>query len=178
MIDLDARGDHGRKIPKSSPSLEDSPLQKEFIANLATFESQLVIVIVLSLVVVATGILGTFLCKSVQLQYISYLALGLNLNWFAGFMLVGKVKRELQNVKFTNLNGQAGFETLMLFCQMQILIMAFIYLFSLALVRDVFVELKEMALLAAKPDGSLWTNEYGDMPHTTVHAILVSFTVI
>ena len=69
------------------------------------FERKLVIVTVLSIVVVACGIVGTFLCKSTQLQNISWLALALNLNWLIGFALSNKVKKELLRVQFSNLNG-------------------------------------------------------------------------
>ena len=48
----------------AAPDLKDSPLQKDFIYSLEQFEQKLIIVTVLSLVVVAIGILGTYLCKS------------------------------------------------------------------------------------------------------------------
>ena len=48
----------------AAPDLKDSPLQKDFIYSIDEFEQKLIIVTVLSLVVVAIGILGTFLCKS------------------------------------------------------------------------------------------------------------------
>lgn len=51
----------------ATPDLKDSPLQKDFIFTLEEFEQKLIIVIVLSLVVVAIGIFGTYLCKSVCL---------------------------------------------------------------------------------------------------------------
>ena len=48
----------------ATPDLKDSPLQKDFIYSIEEFERKLVIVTVLSIVVVACGIIGTFLCKS------------------------------------------------------------------------------------------------------------------
>ena len=106
------------KLPETAaPDLRDSPLQKEFLASLDEFERKLIIVVVLSLVVVAIGILGTFLSKSQSLQYLSYLALALNLNWLLGFLASNKVKKELLRIQHTNLNGQAGFEGMMFYCQ-------------------------------------------------------------
>ena len=69
----------------------------------------------ISLVIVAIGILGTFLSKSSTLQNISFVALGLNLNWVIGILLGNKVKKELLRVQYTNLNGQTGFDLLILF---------------------------------------------------------------
>ena len=118
VLNLDEREvrDHRQKLPESAaPDLKDSPLQKDFIFSIEEFERKLIIVTVLSLVVVAIGILGTFLCKSLQLQRISYVALGLNINWLFGFLIANKVKKELLRVQYTNLNGQIGFESLMLY---------------------------------------------------------------
>ena len=60
---------------------------------------------VLSLVVVAIGIIGTYLCKSEQLQSISFVALSLNVNWLFGFLLANKVKKELLRIQYSNMNG-------------------------------------------------------------------------
>ena len=79
----------------ATPDLKDSPQQKEFIMSIEEFRRKLITVVVLSLVIVAIGIIGTFLCKSKQLQLISYVALGLNLNWVAGFLAAKKVDNEL-----------------------------------------------------------------------------------
>ena len=89
----------------AAPDLKDSPLQKDFLFSLEEFESKLIIVVVLSLVVAAIGIIGTYLCKSSSLQRISYVAVGLNANWFIGFMLAHKVKKELLRIQYSNLNG-------------------------------------------------------------------------
>ena len=110
----------------------------------------------LSLVVVAIGIFGTFLCKSPQLQHMSWVALGLNGNWLIGFLLANKVKKELDRIQYSNLNGQTGFESLMLFCQLQILLLISIYLYALIMVRDILIELKEMDMLALRENGQLW----------------------
>ena len=94
------------KLPDiAAPDLRDSPLQKEFLATIEEFERKLIIVTVLSLVIVAIGILGTFLSKSKSLQYLSYMALALNLNWLLGFLASNKVKKELLRVKYSYLNG-------------------------------------------------------------------------
>jgi len=58
---------HGKLPEMAAPDLRDSPLQKDFVVSLDDFERKLIIVVVLSLVVVAIGILGTFLSKSHQL---------------------------------------------------------------------------------------------------------------
>lgn len=56
------------KLPDiAAPDLRDSPLQKEFLVTIEEFERKLIIVTVLSLVIVAIGILGTFLSKSKSL---------------------------------------------------------------------------------------------------------------
>ena len=133
---------------------------------------------VLSLVVVAIGILGTFLCKSEQLQSISFVALGLNLNWLFGFLLANKVKKELHRIQYSNMNGQTGFEMLIFFCQLQILIMIFIYIYSLFMVKEILIELKEMDIMAIKDGGQLWEREYDSMPLQSVQAILISFSIV
>lgn len=107
---------HGKIPEMAAPDLRDSPLQKEFLVSLDDFERKLIIVVVLSLVVVAIGILGTFLSKSHQLQMLSYAALALNFNWLFGFLASNKVKKELLRIQHTNLSGQTGFEFLMIFC--------------------------------------------------------------
>ena len=120
--------------------------------------------IVLSLVIVAIGIGGTYLCKSPSLQSVSFLALGLNLNWFIGYSLAHRVQKELLRVQYTNLNGQTGFDLLMAFCQLQILLMIFIYLFTLNVVRHILIELKEMDLLSLRDNGAQWEMAYDTMP--------------
>jgi len=120
---------------------------------LEEFERKLIIVTVLSLVIVALGIFGTYLCKSVQLQRISFTALGLNLNWFVGFLLANKVKKELHRIQYSNMNGQIGFECLLFYSQVQIFFMIFIYIFALVMVKEVLIELKEMDVLALKDGG-------------------------
>ena len=162
----------------AAPDLRDSPLQKDFKFTLEEFERKLIIVTVLSLVVVAIGILGTYLCKSKQLQLMSYVALGLNLNWGAGFLLANKVKKELNLVQYSHMNGQTGFEMLMLFCQLQILLLITIYIFSLIMVKEIVIELKEMDLLALRDGGQLWEKQYDSMPLQSVQAILISFAVV
>ena len=179
MINLDqAPPAQDKRREGATPDLKDSPLQKDFIYSLEEFERKLVIVTVLSIVVVACGIIGTFLCKSTQLQNISWLALGLNLNWLIGFALSNKVKKELLRIQYSNLNGQTGFECLMLYCQLQILILIFIYIYALIVVRLVLIELKEMDLLSIKDNGYMWDREYKSMPLQSVQAILISFSVV
>lgn len=166
LINLDANGgeDLGRKKPRlrgmAAPDLTDSPLQKEFKFTLEEFDRKLIIVTVLTLVVVGVGILGTYLSKSPHLQNMSFLALALNVNWFIGFLLSNKVKKELDRVQYSNLNGQVGFELLMLFCQLQVLLLIVIYLYSLLMVKEVVIELKEMDMLAMKENGQLWEKSY------------------
>ena len=106
------------------------------------------------------------------------MALGLNLNWATGFLVSNKVKKELLRVQYNNLNGQTGFEFLMVFCQMQIMLLVFIYLCLLFVVRSLLVELKEMDVLAQKDNGQIWAAQYDQMPLQSVQAILISFGVI
>ena len=96
------------------------------------------------------------------------MALGLNLNWVIGILLGNKVKKELLRVQYTNLNGQTGFDFLILYSQLQILLLIGIYLFCLASVREILIELKEMDLLSAKDDGLHWTRTYDTMPLQSV----------
>lgn len=110
LINLDARGEEEferkpRMRVMAAPDLIDSPLQKEFKFTLEEFDRKLIIVTVLTLVVVSIGILGTYLCRSPHLQKMSFLALALNVNWFIGFLLSNKVKKELNRVQYSNLNG-------------------------------------------------------------------------
>jgi len=58
------------------------------------------------------------------------------------------------------MNGQVGFEFLLLYCQTQIFFLIFIYICSLLSVKEVLVELKEMEVLAIKDGGQIWDIEY------------------
>mmetsp|Transcript_9431 Transcript_9431/g.11560 ORF Transcript_9431/g.11560 Transcript_9431/m.11560 type:complete len:135 (+) Transcript_9431:393-797(+) len=68
VLSLEERAQGNNRLNKmpetAAPDLRDSPLQKDFLASLEEFERKLIIVTVLSLVIVAIGILGTFLSKS------------------------------------------------------------------------------------------------------------------
>ena len=98
------------------PELIDSKNQKQFALTFEDFESRLVLATVVSLVIVAIGILGRYLTKSPTLLNLSLISLFLNLDWLAGFMLSNKVKKELNRIHFRNLNGGMGFELLMTYC--------------------------------------------------------------
>ena len=112
------------------PELIDSKYQKQFALSFEDFESRLVLATVVSLVIVAVGILGRYFTKSPTLLNLSLVSLFLNLDWLFGFMLSNKVKKELNRIHFRNLNGGIAFELLMVYSQMQILITVglFIYL--------------------------------------------------
>ena len=56
----------------------------------------------------------------------------------------------------------------MFFCQMQILLMIFIYIFSLLMVKEILIELKEMDVLALNDGGQIWEREYDSMPLQSV----------
>ena len=88
------------------------------------------------------------------------MSLGLNLNWIIGFLLANKVKWLLDKISHTNLNGYASFECLMLFCQMQILLLVLSYLYILLVIRNILIELKEMDVLAAKDNGYDFDKQY------------------
>ena len=182
-IDRCANEDFERRMPGrvralTTPDLKDAPLQKEFVYSLDEFQNKLIIVTLLSLVAVAIGIVGTYLSKSKQLQNMSFVALALNLNWLVGMLLTKRVKNELNRVHFSNLNGQTGFELLILFCQNQILLLIFLYLYALIMVRNVIIELKEMDVLSVKENGQLWESTYDQMPLQSVQAVLISFMVV
>ena len=106
----------------------DSKYQKQFALSFSDFESRLVLATVVSLVIVAVGILGRYFTKSSTLLNMSLIAIILNLDWLVGFMLSNKVKKELHRIHFRNLNGGTGFELLMVYCQMQILITVGIFI--------------------------------------------------
>ena len=98
------------------PELIDSKYQKQFALSFEDFESRLVLATVVSLVIVAVGILGRYFTKSPTLLNLSMLSLFLNLDWLMGFMLSNKVKKELHRIHFRNLNGGIAFELLMVYC--------------------------------------------------------------
>ena len=141
-------------------ALKEQPQQKEFFASIEDFETKLLVVTALSLIVCAFGILGNYLCHSVQLHRLGFVSLGLNLNWIIGFLLANKVKWLLDKISHTNLNGYASFECLMLFCQMQILLLVLSYLYILLVIRNILIELKEMDVLAAKDNGYDFDKQY------------------
>lgn len=84
---------------------------------------------------------------------VSFVALGLNFNWALGYFISNRVKKELLRIQHTNLNGQTGFELMMLFCKVQIGALIFIYLFCLHVVKNLIVEIREMDVLALKDNG-------------------------
>lgn len=183
LINLEAKGERDfEKKPRlrgmATPDLKDSPLQKDFKFSLEEFERKLIIVTVLSLVVVIIGLIGTLLCKSPQLRNMSLLALALNANWLIGFLLSNKVKKEVDRIQYSNLNGQTGFEFLMFFCQIQILLLIGIYLYALVMVREIVIELKEMNMLSVRENGQLWERAYNSMPLQSVQAVLISFSTV
>ena len=73
VISLDEENSHNSRYHSNkddqtaSPDLKDSPLQKDFMFSIEEFRRKLITVVVLSLVIVAIGILGTFFCKSKHL---------------------------------------------------------------------------------------------------------------
>jgi len=56
--------------------------------------------------------------------------------------------------------------------------MIFIYIYSLIMVKEILIELKEMDILAIKDNGQIWEREYDSMPLQSVQAILISFSVV
>ena len=108
----------------------------------------------------------------------SWVALALNMDWLIGFLLSSKVKKELDRVSYSNLNGQTGFEALMLYCQLQILALICIFLYALQMIKSVVIEHKEMDVMALKEGGTLWEKTYDQMPLQSVQAILISFSTV
>ena len=104
-------------MPKSAPDLKDFPKQRDFVAKFGDFDKQLVYVTILSLFVVLLGMIGNWLTVSQSLLHSSFLALGLNINWFIGFLLSHRVRNELKRIQYSNLNGQIGFELIMIYAQ-------------------------------------------------------------
>ena len=56
--------------------------------------------------------------------------------------------------------------------------MIFIYIYSLVMVKQILIELKEMEIMGAKDNGQIWEREYDSMPLQSVQAILISFSVV
>ena len=127
---------------------------------------------------VAVGILGRYFTKSPTLLNLSLVALFLNLDWLAGFMLSNKVKKELNRIHFRNLNGGTAFELLMIYCQTQILILVSIFLYGLASVRRVLTEMRELETLFFKAEGALWESEFNLMSASAVEVQLGVFFLL
>ena len=89
----------------------------------------------MSLFIVAIGMAGRWVTDSSSLLNTSFLALALNVNWLFGFILSHRVKNECQRVQYANLNGQVGFELLILYSQIQILVLVLIFIYSLTQIR-------------------------------------------
>ena len=127
---------------------------------------------------VLIGTVGRWLTLSQSLLHTSFLALALIVNWFFGFILSHRVRNELKRILHSDLNGQIGFEMLMLYTMIQILFLVTIFLFILTTVNHLTIEIKEMGVLAQKENGDLWIDTYDQMPLQTVQAILISFSII
>ena len=97
---------------------------------------------------VLIGTVGRWLTLSQSLLHTSFLALALIVNWFFGFILSHRVRNELKRILHSDLNGQIGFELLMLYTMIQILFLVTIFLFILTTVNHLTIEIKEMGVLA------------------------------
>ena len=73
---------------------------------------------IVSFVAACNGMCGSYMTESRSLLHSSFLGLGLSFDWAIGFLLSKRVKNELQRIQYSNLNGQVGFELLMLFSQL------------------------------------------------------------
>ena len=87
------------------------------------------------------------------------------------------MKRELTQVLYSKLNGQAGFESFILYCQLQILVMVLSYEYAIYSAKSFFIEIKEMELLESK-GGPQWQETYGDLPGNTMYAVIMSISLI
>ena len=76
--------------------------------------------------------------------------MGLSFNWIAGFIFVKKVKTQLLQVLYSQLNNLPSFEGLILFCNLQILWLVITYLFLIRSFNNIIIELKDMDLLDGK----------------------------
>ena len=106
----------------------------------------------------------------------SFIALGLSFNWIAGFIFVKKVKTQLLQVLYSQLNSLPSFEGLILFCNLQILWLVITYLFLIRSFNNIIVELKDMELLDGKGE-QLWEKTYGEIPCQTIQAVLISLAL-
>ena len=135
----------------------------------------MVLATVVSLVIVAVGMLGKYFTKSQTLLTISIIALALNLNWVFGFMLSNKVKKELNRINYRNLNGGVAFELIMVYCQMQILLVVAIFVKLLYSCTVVLTEMRELESFFLKADGALWEKDFSLMSVTAVEVQLGVF---
>ena len=119
--------------------------------------------------------MGRYFTKSPTLLNLSLVSLFLNLDWLIGFMLSNKVKKELHRIHFRNLNGGTGFELLMVYCQMQILITVALFITVLYQVSKILTEMRELETLSIKQDGALWEKEFNLMSVSAVEVQLGVF---
>ena len=89
-------------------------------------------------------------------MYLTILHACLCVNWFFGFVASFRTRKDLANVHFRNLNGSVNFEALMVFCQLQILVLVGCFIFGFSRIRSTFVEVRTMQILATKNEGEAW----------------------
>jgi len=86
---------------------------------LTPLKYQIYQVSVITLIIVVFGIIGRVVTKNKSFTELGVLALVLNLVWVFGYFAMTKVEKNLSVASYRNLKGHNGFEMLMIFTQMQ-----------------------------------------------------------
>lgn len=145
---------------KQAPSgLGENPYQKVFIASFEEFEDGLKRVGWITCMAVLFGLLGVGAAKSNTALQLTFLSLFLGFCWFFGFVFSYRTRKDLANINFRNLNGSLNFEALMVFAQLQILILVGTFIFVFTKLTSVVIEIKELQLIADKTEE--WDLTYG-----------------
>ena len=84
-------------------------------------------------VTVAAALIGIFakvFGHSASALHLTIISSVLCLNWFFGYASSYRTRKDLQTLNFRNLNGSLNFEALMIFCQLQVLILVCVFIFG------------------------------------------------
>lgn len=85
-----------------------------------------------------------------------------------------RTRKDLANVNFRNLNGSLNFEALMVFAQLQILILACTFIFGFSKIVNLIIEIKDLQMLGHNAEE--WELIFGSRSPGSVQ-ILVGLTV-
>jgi hypothetical protein len=115
-----------------------------FVTSLEEFEKELKHVGWITFGAVVFGLLGRGIGQSVTATQLTFLSMGLCVNWFFGYVFSYRTRKDLANINFRNLNGCINFEALMVFAQLQILVLVGTFIFGFTKLVSLIIELKEL----------------------------------